>query len=255
MIDFHVHLDLYPDPVSVVQRCGELGVYALSVTTTPSAWERTSALSSGLPRIRTALGLHPQLAQQRKHELTLFRDLIGKTQYIGEVGLDGSRECKPFWNDQLDVFHEVLELCSSCSGRILSIHSRRAASEVLRCLRTYPSAGVPILHWFTGTHKELADAIDVGCWFSIGPAMLSSTKSREQIAKMPRHHVLTESDGPFAQQEGRPLYPWDISRALDHLAGIWGISTSDVESILHQNLRQLGASAAEKLALDSEAPS
>ena len=72
---------------------------------------------------------------------------------------------------------------------------------------------------------------------------------------MPRNRVLTESDGPFAQQEGRPLYPWDISRALDHLAGIWGISTSDVESILHQNLRQLGASAAEKLALDSEAPS
>jgi len=246
MIDFHAHLDLYPDPDSVVRRCSELGVYVLSVTTSPSAWDRTSALASGFPRIRTALGLHPQLAQQRKQELSLFRALIGKTQYIGEVGLDGSRECKPFWNDQLDVFHEVLEQCSRYGGRILSIHSRRAASEVLGSLRVYPSAGVPILHWFTGTKMELHDAIDLGCWFSIGPAMLSSAKSREQVAMMPLDRVLTESDGPFAQQEGRPLYPWDTSRALDHLAGIWNRSTSDVRSILHQNLRRLGASAVGK---------
>jgi TatD DNase family protein len=240
MIDFHVHLDLYPDPPTVIQRCSELGVYVLSVTTTPSAWEHTAALSSGFPRIRTALGLHPQLAQQRKHELALFRELIALTQYIGEVGLDGTRECKPFWNDQLDVFHEVLDLCARYGGRILTIHSRRAASEVLRSLRAYPSAGVPILHWFTGTNKELRDAIDLGCWFSIGPAMLSSAKSRAHVAMMPLDRVLTESDGPFAQQEGRPLYPWDTGRVLDHLAGIWSRSTNGVEAILHQNLRRLG---------------
>jgi TatD DNase family protein len=246
MIDFHVHLDLYPDPVLVVQRCSELDIYVLSVTTTPSAWERTSALSFSLPRVRTALGLHPQLAQQRKHELALFQELIGKAHYIGEIGLDGSQECKPFWNDQIDVFHEVLDLCSRYGGRILSIHSRRAASEVLRSLRTYPSAGVPILHWFTGTDKELRDAIELGCWFSVGPAMLSSPKSRKQIAMLPLDRVLTESDGPFAQQEGRPLYPWDVSYALDHLADIWSISMSKLESLLHQNLRRLGALVAEK---------
>jgi TatD DNase family protein len=246
MIDFHAHLDLYPDPASVVRRCSELGVYVLSVTTTPSAWERTAALSFGLPRVRTALGLHPQLAQQRKHELALFRELISKTQYIGEIGLDGSKECKSFWHDQIEVFHEVLDLCSRNGGRILSIHSRRAASEVLRSMRTYPSAGVPILHWFTGTDKELRDAIELGCWFSIGPAMLFSTKSRKQIAMMPIDRVLTESDGPFAQQEGRPLYPWDVSDAFDHLANIWSISMSKLESTLHQNLKRLGAFVAER---------
>jgi TatD DNase family protein len=242
MIDFHAHLDLYPDPNDVVRRCTELGVYVLSVTTTPSAWDQTSALASGSPRIRTALGLHPQLAKQRKHELALFRELIVKTQYVGEVGLDGSGECKSFWDDQLDVFHEVLELCTQYGGRILTIHSRRAASEVLRSLKGYPSAGVPILHWFTGSNKELRDAIDLGCWFSIGPAMLSSTKSREQIAMMPLDRVLTESDGPFAQQQGLPLYPWDASRAIDHLGNIWSRPTSEVRSVLHQNLRRLGAS-------------
>jgi TatD DNase family protein len=107
-------------------------------------------------------------------------------------------------NDQLDVFHEVLEHCSRSGGKILTIHSRRAASEVLKCLRAYPSAGIPILHWFTGSHKELRDAIDFGCWFSIGPAMLSSAKSREQIAMMPHDRVLTESDGPSRNMKGIP---------------------------------------------------
>jgi len=246
MIDFHAHLDLYPDPSSVVQRCTQLGMYILSVTTTPTAWEHTSALASGSPRIRTALGLHPQLAQQRKHELTLFRKLLDKTQYIGEVGLDGAPECKPFWNDQLDVFHEVLEYCSRSGGRILSIHSRRAASEVLKCLRRYPSAGIPILHWFTGSHKELRDAINFGCWFSIGPAMLYSAKSREQIAIMPVDRVLTESDGPFTQHEGHPLYPWDVSRALDALADIWNKRPTEVSTDLQENLRKLGTLANKK---------
>lgn len=240
MIDFHAHLDLYPEPASVVQRCTELGIYVLSVTTTPTAWERTAALAAGSPRIRTALGLHPQLAQQRKHELTLFRELLDKTQYIGEVGLDGAPDCKPFWNDQLDVFHEVLEHCSRSSGKILSIHSRRAASEVLKCLRRYPSVGIPILHWFTGSHKELRDAIDFGCWFSVGPAMLYSAKSREQIAIMPLDRVLTESDGPFTRHEEHPLYPWDVTRALDALADIWNKPPAEVRTALQENLRKLG---------------
>jgi TatD DNase family protein len=246
MIDFHAHLDLYPDPGSVVQRCTELGIYVLSVTTTPTAWERTSALASGSPRIRTALGLHPQLAQQRKHELTLFRELLDKTPYIGEVGLDGGPDCKPFWNDQLDVFHEVLEHCSRSGGKVLSIHSRRAASEVLKCLRRYSSAGIPILHWFSGSHKELRDAIELGCWFSVGPAMLSSTKSREQIATMPIDRVLTESDGPFTQQEGLPLYPWDVARAIEALARVWNKTATEASTVLQQNLKTLGSFAQEK---------
>ena len=138
MIDFHAHLDLYPDPDSVVRRCSELGVYVLSVTTSPSAWDRTSALASGFPRIRTALGLHPQLAQQRKQELSLFREVIGKTQYMVRLVwmavASASRSGMTRWM----FFTRSLEQCSRYGGRILSIHSRRAASEVLGSLRVYP---------------------------------------------------------------------------------------------------------------------
>src|SRR5437868_5038347 len=54
-------------------------------------------------RIRTALGLHPQLAHERKSELALFDALLPKTDYVGEIGLDGSPEYRPHWNDQVAV--------------------------------------------------------------------------------------------------------------------------------------------------------
>src|ERR1035437_1612235 len=100
MIDFHCHLDLYPDPQRIADECNNRGLYVLSVTTTPSAWKGTSALAGSHPRIKTALGLHPQLAHQRKSELALFEQLLPRTPYVGEVGLDGSPECKPYWADQ-----------------------------------------------------------------------------------------------------------------------------------------------------------
>ena len=63
---------------------------------------------------------------------------------------------------------------------------------------------------------------------------------------MPFDRVLTESDGPFTQHEGHPLYPWDVNRALDDLARIWSKSTSEVKIELYQNLKRLGISVLEK---------
>ena len=112
MIDLHCHVDLYPQPAAIVEECTRRNMYVLSVTTTPSAWKGTSALAAGNERIRTAIGLHPQLAQQRKGELSQFDELIHETRYVGEIGLDGTPECKPFWEDQMAVFEHVLQTCA-----------------------------------------------------------------------------------------------------------------------------------------------
>ncbi|WP_420230172.1 TatD family hydrolase [Psychrobacter sp. ER1] len=60
-IDMHCHLDLYQNPFEVAKECDDKGIYLLSVTTTPKAWEGTKLLAHGSSRIRTALGLHPNL--------------------------------------------------------------------------------------------------------------------------------------------------------------------------------------------------
>jgi TatD DNase family protein len=237
MIDFHSHLDLYPDPHAVAKECAAQGIYVLSVTTTPSAWKGTSALVVPGSQIQTALGLHPQIAPQRRSELDIFDSHLPDAQYVGEIGLDGAPEFKMHWDDQIVVFNHILQACTSAGGRAMSIHSRRAASVVLDRLEAFPNAGVPVLHWFSGSNRDLERAISLNCWFSVGPAMLIAAKSRDMVSHMPRERILTETDGPFAQIDGRSAMPWDAQRAVIQLAALWKMPLEDVEQKLCNNLR------------------
>lgn len=237
MIDLHCHLDLYPEPARVADECAERGLYVLSVTTTPTAWAGTHALAKG--RIRTALGLHPQLAHERKTELGLFDDLLPVVRYVGEIGLDGSREFRNYWKDQLAVFNHVLSACAAVGGRIMSIHSRSASQAVLNCLEARPEAGTPVLHWFTGSPSDLRRAIAMGCWFSVGPAMLATARGKALVALMPPHRVLPESDGPFAQRNGSPLFPWHTELVNLELSRLWGMAREQTDRLLIDNLKGL----------------
>lgn len=242
MIDFHCHLDLYPDPLGVADRLQQEGIGIVSVTTTPSAWPGTRALENGRPFVRTALGLHPELATTRRAELDLFETYLADTAFVGEVGLDGSTGNPSAREDQHYVFEHILSTCSKAGGKILSIHSRRAASPVLDALHRHPDAGVPILHWFSGSMAELEEATDLGCWFSIGPAMLAGAKGRALAGKMPQTRIVLESDGPFAHWKTGPVQPWDLDAATSVLAAIWGVPVETARSQVEHNARALNSS-------------
>lgn len=236
-IDMHCHLDLYPEPFKVVEECKKRGTYVLSVTTTPKAWDGTCRLSEGCPRIRTALGLHPQIAHQRSHELELFDALLSDAKYVGEIGLDGGKGFKNHWNVQLKVFRHILSSVNNAGGRIMTIHSRASAAAVLEFLPGVD--GIPILHWFTGTLSQLKRAIDIGCWFSINPSMLETKKGYDLVSMMPIERVLTETDGPFTRLSGHTLFPWDASLVIRKVAFIWNCDISEAEKIIDNNFKQL----------------
>jgi TatD DNase family protein len=239
MIDFHSHIDLYPEPNKVVTEIERRKMYVLSVTTTPSAWTGTYSIAKHYPRIKTALGLHPQLAHERISELPLFDTFINETDYVGEVGLDGSPEFAKHKISQLVVLKHILKSCSNSGGKIISLHSRRAASDVIDILDEHPDAGIPIFHWFTGGKGELKRAIQRNAWFSIGPAMLKSKRSIEMVKCIPKDRILTESDGPFAKVSGKPLMPWDVESAVIGLSRIWDMTPSNAQEILYSNFRAL----------------
>lgn len=239
MIDLHCHLDLYPDPGAMITSVTDRGIYVLSVTTTPRAFPVMQRMIKGSPRIRLGLGLHPELVTQRHTEVDLFPALLGETDYVGEVGIDGSAAHQASLKLQERTFRKILEHCCDRGGRILSIHSRGAAGRVLDCLAETPGAGTPVLHWFSGNRTELERAVTLGAWFSVGPAMMRSARGRLLVAEMPQDRVLTETDGPFARHGNSPLNPWDVTRAESALTELWGIAPDNVRKVLAANLRQL----------------
>lgn len=200
------------------------------------------ALAKGCPRVQTALGLHPQIAHERIRELALFERLLPETRYVGEVGLDGSPESKPHWREQLKAFEFILSTTEKAGGRVMSIHSRRAVDDVLKVLGAFPDAGIPVLHWFSGTKRQLSQAIEMGCWFSVGPAMLLGKRGTELTSEMPRNRILTETDGPFTTIKNTPLQPAEVSVAKQKLASIWDVEREEVERQVLDNLRGLMSS-------------
>lgn len=239
MMDMHCHIDLYKDYEGVLRRASENKCYILSVTTTPSAWIKTNKICSKFPRVRTALGLHPQLAHQRYSELAMFDNLVGYTRYIGEIGLDGSKEYKEHLMIQIEVFRHILRVCSHFRDKILSIHSRGAVDQVLSNLLELNVNSKPILHWFTGSEKQLEQAIKQGCWFSIGPSMLQSHRSRRLISLMPKDRILLETDGPFGTLKGQILEPPDVYYMAQYLGNVWDLPDEEVSNQLKKNLMNI----------------
>jgi len=119
------------------------------------------------------------------------------------------------------------------------VHSRRASGPVLDRLEARRSAGIPILHWFSGPLRDLDRAIEIGCWFSVGPAMLRGERGRALVRRMPRERTLTESDGPFAQIAGKSVMPWAVDDALKTLSELWSLPSYEAHALLSENLRRL----------------
>jgi len=123
----------------------------------------------------------------------------------------------------------------------LSVHSVRAVGKVLDHIeRALPTArGRVVLHWFTGTPAEARRAIALGCYFSINSEMLRSPKHRKLVAGLPADRLLTETDGPFVEVEGRPVRPRQVAGTVEQLAALRTTSVDMMARAISANLRTL----------------
>lgn len=239
MIDFHCHLDLFAKPQAAVKEVEAAGIYTLSVTTTPKAYAGTKNLSASSKRIRTALGLHPQLIRDRHGETDLFCKLLPTTSYVGEIGLDGGTDHVGDLPLQREVLARIFRSCAAEGGKIMSLHSRHASGEVLELLAREPGCGIPIFHWFSGSIRDLDRAVGMGAWFSVGLPMMQSKRAGTMIARIPRNRILTETDAPFASTlDG--VYPKKaLLSTMDEIAKHWKCDVQDVRRMLLGNLIRL----------------
>jgi len=241
LVDFHCHVDLYPDHPRAVQEADEAGVFTLAVTTTPRAWARNHELAQRTKHVRAALGLHPQLVAERESEIWLWEQLLGETRYVGEVGLDAGPRYYKSIDAQKRVFQRVLECCAEAGDKIISVHSIRSATAVLDHIEAHLPAdrGKVVLHWFTGTKSEAKRALELGCHFSINAGMLTAPRHLANVELIPLDRMLTETDGPFTQIGDRPCRPADVAQTVERLAAVLNRTEADVASQVRANLRAL----------------
>lgn len=237
-VDFHCHLDLYPDHAQLIAECDREDVATLAVTTTPKAWSRNREMAAGTNHVRVALGLHPQLVSERERELGLFEKLLPEARYVGEIGLDAGPQFYSSFEAQERVFERILRMCAEQGNKVLTIHSVRTVAKVLQHLeRALPSdRGQVVLHWFTGSAAEARRAVERGCYFSVNSEMLKSVKHRELVELLPADRILTETDGPFVLVSGAAIRPVAVSNTVAQLAELRQVAPEEMRNQILRNL-------------------
>lgn len=222
MIDTHCHFDMMPKPEAYIRQRELVGDIVIGMTNLPSHFQMGQPHLKGYKHIRLALGMHPLLATERKIEVPLFKRLVDQTSYIGEIGLDFSKEGYATKDDQIEVLHELLSAIRG-KKKIVSVHSRKAEKELLALLCEYEIENV-VFHWYSGPVDLIPDILAKGYYFSVNEAMCLSKNGRAIIEKIPRERLLTETDAPYNERT-------NIRAVLDYIK----MSESDVL----QNFRDL----------------
>jgi TatD DNase family protein len=242
-VDYHCHLDLYPDYANQFLACTDNKIATLAVTTTPGAWPRNRELAASSPFVRVGLGFHPQLVADRSSEFHLFEKHFPESRFIGEVGLDASPRHYRSYSQQKKIFEQILKLCADQGGKILSVHSVRATRDLLGLIERLLPIGRSrvVLHWFGGTKAEAQLAASLGCYFSVNAEMLTKDTRRAVVATLPLSRILTETDGPFTSTFDQPSKPVDVPRVITMLQPIFDMGEEELRKQIVANLTELEA--------------
>jgi TatD DNase family protein len=238
LIDAHCHVDLYADYRLVLAEIEAEGTETIAVTNAPSVFSKFLEICAGTTCVRPAVGLHPELAAVRKRELPLLLDLLHSTQFVGEVGLDYSVSSEEERIEQRKIFGAVLTRCAELGSKVITVHSRRAAADVVALMGpNFP--GTLILHWYSGSLGTLDQAVANGCYFSVNPAMARSESGKKIIGRIPSERLLTETDGPFVSVKGQPAHPSDVREVIAYMAGQWHCEVEEAARVVEFNFNRI----------------
>jgi TatD DNase family protein len=233
-LDTHAHIepDIAPTELVALRSC------VVAVTRTLSEYAKTRERLD--PSVVWGAGCHPGLARGVKGFSALrMKDAIATTPVIGEVGLDGAARTP--MESQLAALRQILEVTAE-TPRVLSLHSYRATSLVVRELREF-RLGAVILHWWLGSPEETEAAVEAGAYFSLNA---SQAKKWKNLRLVPLGRLLLETDHPFGDRsESQPRRPGNLSQTESAVSAEFSISPDALRLQTWRNLKTI----AEKLNL------
>jgi len=236
LLDAHCHVDHYDNPQEILEQSARRGIFLIAVTNLPSHFEEGLPYVHSYSNVKLALGLHPLMTDRHSSELSTFEKNLPKTSYIGEVGLDSSRDGREGISIQRNSLQTVLRKAGG--NRIFSLHARMAEEQVFEMLLDADVAR-GVFHWFSGHLKVLDKIVEAGYYFSINPRMCLTKNGQSIISRIPLDRLLTETDGPFAGENRRPYYPWDVEKVIEYLSQIHTMHAGAIREQIWGNFNRL----------------
>ena len=142
-------------------------------------------------RIYYSLGIHPFDADIVDQQFgSSYEDLIGGADLIGEIGMDACWCDTPF-DDQERAFVMSLDLAKKYNKSVI-LHTKMMEARIYNILKDYNLDMV--IHWYS-CDKYVREFIDLGCYFTVGPAIFLDENVRNMVKLLPMDRILLETDG------------------------------------------------------------
>jgi TatD DNase family protein len=159
---------------------------------------------------------------------------------IGEIGLDKTyTSSEEQFKRQKQVFAKLLGEAERLKKPV-SVHSRKTLDEIFEVVPSYKISGF-LLHWFDGSKKQLAKAMDLGCFVSYGPVSVYSEDKQVLISNTDRNKILVETDGPVKFSHCFGMKPAQVSfipSVIFCISKILGQSYDDCVAMLETNSKK-----------------
>ncbi|NPA76972.1 MAG: TatD family hydrolase [Candidatus Diapherotrites archaeon] len=238
--DVHNHLYAVEDPGAVVRESEQRGV-GLIITNAENVDTARKCLELAEKHeiVFAAVGIHPEYAlRASESDLQTIEKMLGNEHVVavGEIGLDYKFAETAEQRDRQKLFFRKQIQIAVDYDLPVEVHSRRAHKPVLDILSEYDVRAN--LHWFSGPMKDVLRGVDLGYFFSFGPAVLHYESYRAIVDVVPLEQTLLETDMPvrFGGEEARPWWVADVAKFIAD------VKKTSVDKVLHrtwQNARRL----------------
>lgn len=241
LYDAHIHLSdaEYASEIDlIINSMHKIGIKTCAVSMDNQSSNATLNLAKKSDHILPFIGIHPEKASD---DLDSMVSLIEKNTNIvsgiGEIGLDKTyvSNDEQFARQKL-VFTKLLEMAEKLHKPV-SVHSRTTLNEIFEMIPSYVISGF-LLHWFSGSKKQLQKAMDLGCYVSYGPVAIYSQDKQILISNTQKDKILVETDGPVRFSrcfDMKSAHPSFIPSVVFCISKTLGMSYDEAECLLEIN--------------------
>jgi TatD DNase family protein len=191
------------------------------------------------------MGLHPcSVGGDFLVDLAVIKEeLYSSYRYygVGEIGLDYHWD-KTYIEQQKQAFISQCEWAVEL-GLPISIHTRSATYDVIKCLKSMKKMPDGVFHCFSGSREEADEIIKLGFYLGIGGVVTFKNSGLNDILKnIPLERIVMETDSPYLSPvpfRGKRNESAYIPYIAEKLSEIYGTSVSNVAGITTANARNV----------------
>ncbi|MCD8154295.1 MAG: TatD family hydrolase [Clostridiales bacterium] len=189
------------------------GIQTFFSTGTPEEYEFLRPFRFGQPEnpgkeagLFLSFGIHPWYSDRYDPDgyLSYFRECDA----VGEIGMDCVWSGIPL-PVQRRVFLRQLQIAADL-GKSIVLHTKGCEAEIGDRIQDFP--GKILVHWYSGSEKDLDKFLAKDCYFSLGPdfpsALTSGSLYETMLREIPANRLFVETDGLSAVS-------WALHRPVD----------------------------------------